>query len=399
MNPRILYKALTPNKEPIDGVFEGNKSEFEHFIRQKKLLILSYKEEKKRLSKAKFSQDDFLTLVEELYYLTKAGMAIDAALKLLASTATKTSQISLLKRLLQTIKEGKQLSVALSESLKNEGLQVDALSIGFLATAEEVGDLSDGLLQLFEYLSFQKKIRSDIRQALSYPAFLLIMSLAVSLLIFFLIIPKFSTIFTPEEFAKLPALSYAMLSLGKTLNQYSVPILSGLFAFVGICIWYLKSRTINWMRLFYLIPGFNRLIVDLQLSIVYGALSTMIKGGLELDKALRQLQKITLLQEINHLITNALSELKRGVKLSSVFSLSSLIPPSDIALLHVGEHSASMSEVFGSLSLRHSDAFSRSVKRVLAILEPSVIVGLGLFIAMVVVSIMLAVMSISDVAG
>jgi general secretion pathway protein F len=396
---RVVYSAITKNHEKINGVFNGTKTEFEEFIRKKKLIVTNFKLETKKLKKGKLNQDEFLALIEELYYLIKSGMALDKALKLLVTTASKEAQIKLLEAILKDIKSGEQLSIALQRALKQEGIKVDALSIGFIATAEEVGDLGDGLKQLFDYLKFQKAVRGDIKQALSYPIFLLGMSVVVSFLIFFLIIPKFSTIFTPEEFEKLPAISYNVLMLGNYLNSNAMMVFIVLGALVTLVTLYIKTKGINWLSIFYHTPKLKNLVIDIQLSIVYGALSNMLSGGLEIDRALRQLKKIRLLKDIDDLLTNALSEIKRGVKLSEVFALSSIIPPSDIALLYVGESSASMVEIFKSLSTRHSEAFSRDTKKILSILEPAVIVALGIFIAFIIVAIMLAVMSISDMAG
>jgi general secretion pathway protein F len=111
------------------------------------------------------------------------------------------------------------------------------------------------------------------------------------------------------------------------------------------------------------------------------------------------MQKIKLLPELQDLLKNTLFELKRGQKLSTVFAISKIIPSSDIALLNVGESSASLDKIFNSLSKRHSDAFSANVKKFLSLLEPAVIVGLGIFIAFIVVAIMMAIMSMTDIAG
>jgi len=396
---RVLYKALTPSKEQVNGIFNGSDDEFKKFVVDKKLIVLSFKMETKKLKKGKLTQDDFLSMIEELYYLVKSGMSIDKALKLLTTTASKDAQIKLLNMILKDVKEGTQLSLALKNSLDSEGIKVDALSIGFIATAEEVGNLKDGLLQLFDYLIFQQKIRADIKQALSYPMFLMGMSVVVSFLIFFLIIPKFSTIFSPEEFERLPSISYGVLSLGTYLNDNMAMVMGIIIGVVSLILFYIKSVGINWLRIFYNTPKLKSLVIDIQLSIIYGALSNMLNGGLEIDRALRQLNKIKLLDDINDLISNTLSEIKRGNKLSEVFALSSIIPPSDIALLYVGESSASMPEIFKSLSTRHAKSFNQGTKKILAILEPAVIVALGIFIAVIIVAIMLAVMSISDIAG
>jgi len=393
------YEAVVPSGEKFKGSFEGTKEEFERLIAQKKLLLISVKEKKEKIDKSKFTQNDFLNFIEELYYLINSGMPIDMALKMLAKTTKKFAYKRLLLSILAHIKSGDQLSIALKKALQKENLFIDSLSISFISTAEEVGNLQNGLLQLFEYLSFQEKIRSDIKQALSYPLFLVGMSIVVSFIIFFLIIPKFSTIFSPEEFEQLPSLSYAILSMGKYLNAHINEALFIIFGFVVAIVVILKKFPIPWMSLFYKTPKLSYIVIDLQLTIIYSALSTMLSGGLEIDKALRQLQKVKLLPELNELLKNTLFEIKRGKKLSDVFAMSSLIAPSDIALLHVGESSASLDKIFKSLSNRHSNAFNENVKKILAILEPAVIVALGVFIAVIVVAIMMAVMSMTDIAG
>ena len=359
------YQAIVSGGERLKGSFEGSKDDFEKMIIKKKLLLVELIEKKEKLDNSKFTQDSFLNFIEELYYLINSGMPIDQSLKMLAKTTKKLSYRKILLSILEEIKSGEQLSQALQKTLKKEKVPIDSLSISFIATAEEVGTLSNGLLQLFEYLTFQKKIRSDVKQALSYPIFLIGMSVVVSFLIFFLIIPRFATIFSPEEFEQLPALSYAILSMGKYLSIHMTEVLLGILFLVVISIVALKNFPISWMSLFYKIPKLTDIIIDLQLTIVYSALSTMLIGGLELDKALKQLQKVKLLPELNHLLKNTLFNIKRGQKLSEVFAMSSLIPPSDIALLNVGESSASLEKIFNSLSIRHSTTFNEKVKKYL----------------------------------
>ena len=393
------YEAIIASGEVIQGSFQGTKEEFEIMLQKKKLLLTSVKEIKEKVDNSKFTQDDFLAFIEELYYLTKSGMPLDRAIKVLSQTTKKIAYRRILGVILEELKAGEQLSFTLKKALKSENIVVDSLAISFISTAEEVGSVTMGLHQLFEYLTFQKKIRSDVKQALAYPLFLVGMSVVVSFLIFFLIIPRFSTIFSADEFAQLPAISYAVLSTGKFLNAHMSEAFFVIGIFVVVVVTFFKNVHIAWMSIFYKIPKLSAIIIDLQLTIVYSALSTMLVGGLEIDRALKQLQSVSLLPELKNLLRTTLFEIKRGQKLSDVFSMSSIIPASDIALLYVGESSASLAEVFKSLSVRHSDAFSENVKKILAILEPAVIVGLGIFIAIIVVAIMMAVMSMTDMVG
>ncbi|MCD6258018.1 MAG: type II secretion system F family protein [Helicobacteraceae bacterium] len=398
-NAIFEYEAIIGNSQTTTGVFKGTQDQFEEMLSTKKMVVTKVKVKKEKLDTSKYSFDDFLSFIEELYYLSNSGMSIDQSLKILLKTTNKESTRRVLASVLSGLKSGEQLSIALKKALEKENVVVDALSISFLSTAEAIGDISSGLLQLFEYLSFQKKVRSDVKQALSYPLFLIGMSIVVSLLIFFLIIPKFATIFAADEFDKLPGISYYVLSLGVFLDQHISEFLIGFFVLGAGAIFLLKTLTIPWVELFYRVPLLSAVIVDLQLSIVYRAMSTMLQGGLELDRVLRQMQKLSLLPELRNLLQNTLSELKKGQKLSDMFAISKIIPTSDIALLSVGENSATLDKVLHSLSVRHSEKFNFNVKKYLSILEPAIIVLLGVFISIIVVSIMMAVMSITELAG
>lgn len=399
MDTLFEYEAIVSSGEIIKGVFKGTESDFEKMISTQKLTLINIKKSKEKLDTRKFTNDNFLEFIEELYYLTKSGMPIDRSLKMLTKTVKKESQLNILKSTLSELKSGEQLSISLKKALEKEKVKVDSLTISFISTAEEVGELSNGLYQLFEYLTFQKKIRSDIKQALAYPLFLVGMSIVVAFLIFFLIIPRFSTIFSPEEFEKLPALSHAVLSLGTYLNDHISEFFIIFAIIVTVGIYVMKKVSIPWLSFMYKIPKLSDIIIDLQLTIVYNAMSTMLVGGLELDKTLKQMQRIKLLPELQDLLKNTLFEIKRGQKLSDIFSVSRIIPSSDIALLNVGESSATLDKVFKSLGARHSEAFNANVKKLLSLLEPAVIVGLGVFIAVIVISIMMAIMSMTDIAG
>lgn len=393
------YKASTVDGNIVEGIFEGTMEELESLASKKNLLILEFEKEEKKLNQKPFKNEDFLALVEELFYLLNAGISIDQALKMLIKTSSKEQTLAILENTLSEIKAGNRLSLSLTKSLKKENIIVDSLAIGFLKTAEEIGDIPSGLKQLFEYLSFQKKIKKDIKNALNYPLFLLIMSSVVAFLVFFIIVPKFSTIFSPEEFDQLPTLSYWVLSLGTYLDKHSSEFFIIFFTLIFGGFFLMKKVTIPWMQIFYHTPLLSSAILSLQLSIIYGALSTMLKGGLELDRALKEFKKIKLLKELQELLDSTLTDIRGGEKMSRLFSTSSLIPPTDTTLIYVAENSATMPEIFNSLSKRHEENFQVEVKRLLSFLEPTVIVLLGIFIAIIVVSIMMAVMSMTNFAG
>jgi len=277
MSTIYKYEAAVSNGELLKGSFKGTREEFESMLRKKKLLLVSVKEKKEKLDDSKFTQDNFLAFIEELYYLTQSGMPIDKSIKVLAKTTKKVAYKRILGNILNELKAGEQFSRALKKALTTEKVTVDSLTISFISTAEEVGSLTTGLNQLFEYLTFQKKIRSDVKQALAYPIFLIGMSIVVSFLIFFLIIPKFSKIFTPDEFTQLPAVSYAVLSIGRFLNGHMGEAFLVVGAVIVGAVFFFKMVTIPWMTILYKLPKLSIIIQDLQLTIVYSALARVKK--------------------------------------------------------------------------------------------------------------------------
>ena len=369
------------------------------YIRSHRITVVKTKVKTRELKKGDFTLDDFYEFIEELYYLINSGMDINSALKLLLKTVGKQSVERFLQSVLSEIKNGNQLSVSIRHAAKAEKLHFDEIGVSFLSTSEETGNLKNGLLNFMEYLKFKQQIKSDVKNALTYPLFLLAMSFVAMGVIFFFILPKFATIFTPEEFEKLPSLSYAVLTVGNFFTAYQTPIIGAVIGSGVLLVLLLQRVRIDWMRVFTRVPFLASPVMELQLAIVYGIIGSMLEAGLELDKSLKKLQNMAMLPELRELMTMALFELKKGIKLSESMAMSRHIPSGDIALLMVAENSATLDTAFKTLSARHKNAFNNQTHRVVSLIEPMVIVLLGIFIAIVVVSILLAVLSITDVVG
>lgn len=399
MKQIVEYEALTRDHQTSKGVFQGTQEEFETYIRVHKITVVKTKIKTRELKKGAFTFDDFYEFIEELYYLINSGMDINSALRLLLKTVSKRSVEHFLSTVLTEIKNGNQLSVSIRHAAKEQKLHFDEIGVSFLSTSEETGNLKSGLLNFTEYLKFKQQITSDIRSALTYPLFLVAMSFVAMGIIFFFILPKFATIFTPEEFEKLPSISYAVLTVGNFFTVHQTPIVAGLLV-GGFSLFLLLQRVrIDWMRLFARMPLLSSIMMELQLATIYGIIGSMLEAGLPLDKSLKKLQGMAMLPELRELMAMALFELKKGVKLSESMAMSQHIPSGDIALLTVAENSATLDTAFKTLSARHKNSFNNQTHRLVSLIEPMVIVLLGVFIAIVVVSILLAVLSITDVVG
>jgi len=396
---KIYYEAVDAHGVKIKGSFQGSEEEFSDFIEKSGLFLISYEKKELKLSKSKFSTKDYIYFVEEMYYLISSGMPLDRALKNLIKNSVKESQKEFYEKILQYLKEGNQFSLSLHKAANDLHMQLDELSILLIETNESVGNLALGLKKAHEHLSFKESIMSEIKQAMAYPIFLIVMSILLVFFVFIFIVPKFAEIFTPKEFEKLPLLSKYILQTGLYVNEnlYKIFIIFGISLVLGFL--YRKQLKNIIFDLMLYFKKFKDLVINLQLSYFFGAFSLMLSGGIDIKKALKLSSKIITYPELKSLILKTHEELKRGQKLSDSFSGSDLIDVNTVSLIAAGENSATLPEVFDSLSKRYLKEFQNKTKSLLSLLEPAVIIIMGGVIAVIVVSIMLAVMSISDITG
>jgi general secretion pathway protein F len=391
------YVAIDSSGEKITGHFIGTEKELQQFARNNDLFILSIKEKIKNLKKGKFTLQDFILFIEELVYLVSSGLTLDKALTIMSENSEKEIEKNFIVSTIQFLREGNQLSKSLNLSADKYNITIDQLTILLIKTNEAIGRIDIGLQKAKEHLEFQQEISKNIKQAMGYPVFLIIMSISMVFFVFLFIVPKFATIFTPDEFDQLPALSKYILSFGLYVEQ-NIDSITSLLIVVVLILFIFKKQILTYIKkLFIYIPMFRRLQIELELSYFFASMNLMLDGGIDIKNALVNSSEIIKYPGLKNLVNNLIEGIKRGITLSDVFKTSSLIDSNIVSLIAAGESSASLPQVFLSLSKRYATNFKDRVKRYISILEPLVIVMMGGVIAIIVVSIMLAVMSITDV--
>ncbi len=396
-----IYEGITPDGEKIKGKFFGTYQELLRDIKTKNILVTDIKEEKRSLRKGKFSIDDFYQNIEELVYLLSSGLQIDRAVNLIVRNSRKESVIEFWNLVLSKLKEGKTLSMALKEAGEEKKFKIPEFYINIISVGEEVGNTVKSLQTVLEDLEFKQKLKSEVKSALAYPSFLLIVSILTVFFVSGFILPKFSEIFTEKEIERLPEISKITLSFGKFLNQNFEVFFFGFVATITAVVFMLSSYEIrNRLKtVFYKLPYLKRITQKIELSYVLSSLGTMLSGGVEISRAIRLSSRITAHSQLKKILEETYEEIKKGHRISQIWRRYEIIPEDVISLTIVGENSAKLGEIFEKLGKKYMESFKTDISRLLVFLEPAIIVFLGLFIAFIVVSIMLAVVSVSDIYG
>ncbi len=396
-----IYEGVTSDGEKIKGKFFGTYQELLRDIKTKNIVITDIKEETKSLKRGKFTLEDFYANLEELTYLLSSGLQIDRAVNLIVKNARKESVIEFWNSVLSKLKEGKPFSKSLKETGEEKKFMIPDFYINIISVGEEIGNTVKALETVIEDLEFKRNLTGEIKSALAYPSFLLVVSILTVFFVSGFILPKFSEIFTDKEIEKLPEISKLTLSFGKFLNQNFDLFFTGFLAVLAGIVFALSSLNLrNKLKsIFYRLPYFKDIALKVEFSYVLSSLGTMLNGGVEISRAIRLSSRVTGHSQLKKILEETYEDIKKGHRISQIWRKYEIIPEDVISLTVVGESSARLGEIFEKLGKKYMESFKTDVSKLLVFLEPAIIVFLGVFIAFIVVSIMLAVVSVSDIYG
>ncbi len=397
----LRYEGVSAGGADVSGQFSGSRDELLKDLQQKGVVVTSIIEEREKLKKGKFGLADFRSNIEQLHYLLEAGVQVDAALSLMSSNSNKLTEREFCQISLSKLKEGTPLSLALQEGAAKVNYTLPHFYLNMIAVGEEVGDLKGAFKGLLHHLEFKGSLDKEVRAAVAYPAFLSVASFLTFIFVLGFILPRFSTIYSPDEISRLPFISKVTLSVGSYLNGHLLPFFLLVALLLGslFMAWNNSVLRQQGRRLMYHLPLIRDLVLLLEFSNLFAALGVMLKGGVGLSRAIKLSAKVVNSPALTGLLAETDLGLKRGNKISQIWSRHAVVPGEVVSLVVVGETGARLQEVFARAGEKYLERFKARISLFLTFLEPAIIVILGVFIGFIVVAIMLAVVSMSDIYG
>ncbi|MEM3426921.1 MAG: type II secretion system F family protein [Candidatus Bathyarchaeia archaeon] len=365
-------------------------------LKEQNLLVTEVKERDRERSfsfrRKRLSLSDMYNVANQLSILLRSGMKIDSAIGLIASSSTNEFLRERLELANSDIKEGHPVSAA----LESRGLFPQTY-ISMIHVGESAGDLKTAFENVAEYLRFQMELRREIVNSLTYPAFLILASIATLIFMFNFVIPKFFAIFSAGSELPLPA--RFLLRLGSVLNLRIFSAISGILVLMGFLLkaGKLKQRTSWTKNVLFRIPLLRTMLLYLQLSRFFYCMHSMLRSGVDLLKALRLSAEILQDGSLQRSVLGSINDIKRGSKIAEVFQRIPAFPDVIPNLVRVGEESGDLQGIFLELHLLFSERFKTMVRRFLTLLEPSVIMLMGLIVGFIVISLILTVMNIGAI--
>ena len=340
----------------------------------------------------RIKQRDLLILTQQLSALVSSGLPLDRSLATLAELADNPEFKRILTEVLHAVQGGKSLAEALGQHRAFPPLYVNMVRAG------EIGGFLELVLQrLAEYLERGQQLRDEVRSALTYPI-LLTCAMGVSILVLLVyVLPKFSALFTDMGRA-LPLQARVILSLSDLLRGYwwaGIGLVAMVVGSVRYSIRTPRGRY-SWDQWKLRIALVGPLLRKMEVASLARTLGTLLKSGVPM------LQALGIVKEVagNLVISRAIGEVEVGVRegagIADPLARSGVFPPLAVQMISVGEETGRLDEML----IRIADHFDREVRvkinQFTRLLEPVMILVMGLGIGFIVISMLSAIFSVND---
>lgn len=352
----------------------------------------------RRSAKAKYhiSQKEVLLLSRELAALLEAGLPLDRALQVLIGIADEQSPLNLLLNdILQRVKGGDNLSSALDA----QGKIFSRFYINMIRAGEAGGNLEDVLQRLVAYLESSLELRGSVITALIYPVILIVMSLASIFLLLTFVVPQFTEMFASAG-KELPIPTQIVVGAAEWLQSYWWVLL---LLFLGMVYLFRflqasPARKLSLDKRLLGIPIGGDIVRNLETANLSRTLGTLLANGVSLLTALSIAKETVGNSALREILAQGETHLKQGRGLSNTLIDSKQFPKMALQMIKMGEESGKLEEMLLKVADTYDKELKVTIQRMLALLEPVLILGLGVAIAGIIISILMAILSINDLA-
>jgi len=391
---KFHYKARTKEGETQFGIIEASSKEAAVALLQRhNLFVISLEEEKvpfyaKELKIfRRISKKDIVTFTRQLSVMFKSEVSLVEALDVLASQIKNRDFKEIIVGLSEEVKGGTSLSQALSRYPN----LFTSFYCSMVRSGEVSGTLSESLDYLAEHLEREHRLEGQMKGAMVYPAIVTFMILLVVTLVLVFVIPRLTEVLTETQ-QELPAITLAVISVSNFLKHWGWLILIVIGALIFFLISYSKTPEGKkfFDKTFLKIPLIKDFLKMVYLSRFAENLSTLIKGGLPIARALEVTSDVVGNAVYKDIILEAREEVRRGETISSVlFRFPDSFPPVFSQMVLVGEKTGTIDKTLMDVVRFYREEVNRGITNLLNILEPLLIVFLGVVVALIMAAVLL----------
>jgi type II secretion system protein F len=399
--PVFLYRAADRAGHTIDGVMEAAdaRAVIERLHKESyfPVRVAPHAERKAwpTLGGSRVRQRDLLAMTQQLATLFEAGLPLDRALAILQELAPSPKLGSIVTDLLHSVRGGSSLSDALA---KHHPRPFSRLYINMVRAGEKGGVLEVALRRLAEFLEARSAFTDAVVSALAYPMVITTVGCGAVVFLLTFVIPRFATIFSDLHQA-IPLPTQILMNVSTAMRSYWW--VGGLVIVGGILAWRLWTGSpegrLQWDRFLLRMPRIGSLTMKIETARFLRTLGTMLKSGVPVLGALAVVGDMMSNQIVARSVQRLSDSVKRGGTVAAGMREHGQFPSLAVHMVRVGEETGRLEDML----LKAADTLEGDVrtdmKRMIGLLEPAVILLMGVLVAFIVVAMLLAIFSINDI--
>lgn len=397
----FAYKTIDKAGATKEGILDAFSIEAAIRELQKQGLVISYikpKEVKNRFAgrftfSNRISNKDIVILSRQMATLFEARVSALQVFKLISAEAENPKLSAVMAAVVDDLQAGSSISSALSRHPK----VFSSFYVNMVRSGEEAGRLDETFLYLADYLDRNYEVATKAKNALIYPAFVILTFIAVMVLMFTTVIPKISVIVT-ESGQELPIYTQLVFNTSLFFVNHGV-----LMALLVLCLgaflfWYYSTPSGRlWLSDFRLnVPYLGDLYRKLYLSRFADNMSTMVSSGIPMLKAIEVTASIIDNPIYKRIMDDAFIKVKAGNSLSASLDKHEEIPNILVAMIKVGEESGELGSILKTMAKFYQREVVNAVDTLVGLIEPVMIVALGLGVGVLLASVLLPIYDIAS---
>jgi type IV pilus assembly protein PilC len=379
--PVFEYKGKTLAGASVQGELKANtKNDLERVLRQNRIIVNSISKKAPELQ-IKFGTGikkiEISRFTRQFATMISAGLPMVQCLDILGNQVENKELV----KVVNSVKEGVQGGATLSESMARHPKVFDTLYTNMVEAGEVGGALDSILNRLAGYREKADKLVRKVKGAMVYPAVVVVVALGVTIGMLAYIVPVFAGMFSSLN-AELPLPTQVVLDISNFLQANMLYLLLGLIGFSVVFIWWKKtpSGNLQWDKFMLRTPVLGNLIKKSSIARFTRTLGTLLSSGVSILEALDITAKTSGNMVISNAIRKSVISIAEGDTITGPLKETGVFPPMVTQMISVGEKTGGLDEMLSKIADFYDDEVDAAVTALTSIIEPIIIVFMGVVI-------------------
>ncbi|MCQ2459735.1 MAG: type II secretion system F family protein [Ruminococcus sp.] len=380
------YIAQDARHKQVKGVINAeNEAEFHQKIKEKGLLLKDYSEGASGDAKSmyKFNTKELAFCCRQLSAMLTSGLTLVKAIDIL----TKEQENPKARAIWQDIYENVQKGESFSSTLESHAGSFPDFLISMVGAGETSGALDIIMQRMSDHYAKENKLKNTIKSAMVYPIILLVVCIAVVILLFTKIMPTFIDMY--DDPSQMPALTKILSHISDFLIGYwwlCIAVVVGLFFAITYAL-KMPDFRLKVDRMLIKGPMWGPLITMIYTGRFSRTLSNLYSSGIPMVECLKRSSRILGNSYVDKKFEDVVDEVKQGESLSAAITRADIFEPMFCSVVYVGEEAGALDSILEKTSEYYEEESDSAVQRLVSLVEPVLLIFMGLIIGLVVVGI------------